>query len=324
MAHETIAQEVWRLTKPPNQSLATKYRRALASVLPLPPGQRYLTPFERPKRRGGTRTIWPAGKELKLVQQVLAWWLVKNFPHGNDFCYFGGGVLAAVLPHQSATHALVMDLENAFESVRGQAIVAQLRVHLPLTVETSVLEAIADLLTLDGLARQGCVSSPYAYNLVMAPLDKELADLCRQERIEAYTRYADNFCFSSAHSLNLRVLARKVTALIERYGFRVNWASHFAHQPIIYLGTKIWHGNLSLADEKATEMKQRLEEDLTEDNPRHHLWQVIGFFGWAKHICGEEIPTDLVDLFAQYFAKVGQTPATVAQYLAQRQTSRMA
>lgn len=324
MAHEKVAQQVWRLTKPPNQSLANQYRDAVTTVLELPPVQRYLTPFERPKRRGGTRTIWPAGKELRLVQQVLAWWLVKNFPHGNDFCYFEGGVLAAVLPHQHATHALVLDLENAFESVRGTAIVDRLRALIPLTVDTAILEATADLLTLDGLARQGCVSTAYAYNLVVAPLDELLKRLCREEKVAAFTRYADNFCFSSPHFLNLKVLERKVTALIEQHGFHLNWACHYAHEPIIFLGTKIWQGKLSLADEKATEMRQRLEGALAEDNPRHHLWQVLGYFNWAKHICGERIPADLLDLFAQYFAKVGRTPATVAEYLAQRQTSRMA
>lgn len=309
---------IWELTKPPKESLANTYFSVLYRVLLLPEEKRYQTPFPTPKKSGGYRTIYPAGEELRFVQWVLSQWL-KKFPLGQDYCYLsGGGVLQAVKRHLGATSALVFDLKNAFEHVTANQIVHILQGYNP-NVNGLVLDQIARLLTYQGLVRQGCCSSLYAYNLVIKPLDEQLCQLVQPYYLQALTRYSDNICLSSQASLDFDALEAIVKRLVAENGFEISWMERYQNR-IVYLGTEIRGNRISLAEGKYSEFCDRLEEALASHLPKVYLPEIRGIYNWIHHICGEEIPEDLLHLLVRYFQKVRQIPPSLSNLLARRNT----
>ena len=323
MAQKKLIKAVWELTKPVEYFLASRYRRALVYVFSVPKVVRFAQPFYVPKSGGRKRLIIPAEEDLRLVQGVLANWIVKTFPLGDDYCYLGRrGVLAAVRRHRRSGYALVVDLKDAFDSVTAEKIHHWLNFYLP-KVGSEVIKCIVDFLTYQGRAPQGCVSTPYVYNLVTRPLDKGLELLLQQFGLSALTRYSDNICLSSEQPIDLNGLEDQVRRLVRGNGFELSWSHRFVEKPIIYLGTEIYRGQLGLAEEKYGEFLNRLLEAVLSPTPEIYRHQMTGTFNWTHHICGEEIPNDLLSLFARYFGKVGRTPKPLARILSQKKMRKM-
>lgn len=314
-----LVAAVWELTKPKDKLRALGYKKALSFVISVPDRMAHYHPFYVPKDEG-RRLIFAAQRELQIVQGVLASWIVRSFPLGDDYCYLGGGgVLAAVQEHLQSSFGFVFDLKNAFESVRSRMISRRLKLYLPGRDE-KVVDLIVDLLTVGGKARQGCISTPYVYNLVIKPLDDQLRLLLKQFRLAAYTRYSDNICFSSCQPIDFEELEGQVARFVRGNGFAISWSQRFEDEPVVYLGTQIYRGRLTLAEEKYGEFCYRLLEALGSPTLEIYRAQITGIFNWAHHICGENIPEDLLDLLARYFGKVGKTPASLGEILARRGT----
>lgn len=310
-----LVRAAWELTRPNSRPLASRYWEALNYVISVPKPVRYRPPFYVAKKSGRRRLIVPAEEELLFIQGILAGWIVQEFPSSDDYCYSGQGVLGAVKKHQGSRFAIVFDLKDAFDHITSKKITHWLRFYKH-EVDKVVIGFIVDLLTFRGRAPQGCVSTPYVYNLVVRPLDQLLKLACDQFGLSAITRYSDNICFSSSSVFDFDSLEAQVRRCIRGNGFEISWFRRFADEPIIYLGTQIYQGQLSLEEEKYGEFHYRLLEAVKSPTPEVYRAQVTGIFNWAHHICGENIPEDLLGLLVRYFSKVGRTPKSLAEILA--------
>jgi len=326
MEKSEVLKIVWELTRPSNLILAQRYLKALDIVVSTPKRQLYNC-FPAPKKNGGNRIIYAAGKDLRIIQSILAYWVVGHFPLGDDYCYHRGrGVFASVKKHQQSKFALVFDLKNAFESITASMIEKRLKacfLEAGIQVEEEAIAFIIDLLTVNGRTRQGCVSSPIIYNFVIKPLDEELGSLKNRLGSLVLTRYSDNICFSSAERIDFVRLEREISRIVKDYGFSLSWFKKFEGQPIVYLGTRIWRGKLALAPDKHLDFYDKILEALQSPTPSIYRYQITGILNWAYLVCGEDIPDDLASLFYRYFAKVGRTPKKLAEILSKRQQKKM-
>lgn len=306
MVKEKIVEQVWKLTRPADDFWAGEYWVALKKVVPLPPRKRYRKAFPRRKPRGGHRLIRPARKQLGRVQYFLAKWLKENFPRSSDFCYNGLRVKPAAEVHLTSKHALVVDLFEAFNFVTAKKLKCWLKFWLKVhsqDVPEEVLDLIIDLLTFEGRAPQGCVSTPYCFNLVMEPLDHQLLLVAKKRGLK-FTRYSDNLCFSAARWFDFDELKELVSKKIHDYGFKVGWTERY-EGAIQYLGVCIHDGKLDVVEGKLEEFREELRAMRDSPAPGAHYHEACGIWSWLRQIYGKKIPKDLLKLLGEYFAKVG-------------------
>ncbi|MFW6143812.1 MAG: reverse transcriptase domain-containing protein, partial [Patescibacteria group bacterium] len=286
MAQEQLVQEVWALTKPKGEYRARRYHAALEEIVTFTPEERYLKPFLRKKSNGGYRVIRPATRRLRIVQRALAGWLRREFPRSADYCYNGLRIKAAVQVHREARQALVVDLANAFNYVTAGKLKSWLSFWLKRRgcfISEKVLDLIVDLMTYGGVTPQGCVSTPYAFNLVFWPLDRCFLLISEKRELE-YTRYSDNMCFSSAEGeINFAELEELVTLMVRGFGFLVSWSKRFDAE-IVYLGLNIEDGEIGVVEEKLEEYREALRAMMECPAPGVYYHEVLGILAWLRQV----------------------------------------
>ena len=310
-----VIKAVWNLTRC-GDLLDQRYKAALWRVCNMQPLDRYQQPFEVAKPSGGYRRIRPAKPNLALVQSVLADWMLRHLPLGNDYCYIGHrGVLTAVKKHLGSKSGAVYDLERAFEYVYAPTILSWLHYYQP-QADLHVLECIADLLTFEGVAPQGCVSTPYAFNLLIRPFDQAIQLYCKTRSL-VVTRYSDNICISSSGEFDFEEVDNHMSLTVDGCGFQLNHkkTKNFSTPPIEYLGTRIYPDKLSLDARKIEEILERFEEILYSSTPEFYRKMVNGLWVWTKHICGDDIPKELYQVFSDYYTVVGKPPRSFVRWL---------
>lgn len=326
MVSDIVIRRLWEITRPESNEWAAEYLKKLRYVLNIPKKKRFLTAFDVTKKTGGTRKIVPATPSLAFVQSVLANWMVLTYPGSHDYCYTGKGVLQTVRPHLGSKSALVIDLKSAFDHVTYARLKFALRKHHT-NLDPDVVEVICDLLTFPVYSDtqttpQGCVSTPYAYNLVVRPIDLELMAVAAAYPGMRITRYSDNICLSTPEVIDLKALEKKVTSIIYANGFQVSWSKSFDKPPFKYLGTLIYPDSIQLDEEKYGEFSFVLMEALASATPNIYRNQIVGIFNWAMHVSGKKMPDDLFELFRRYFEKVRRPPASFSKLVVERTNLR--
>lgn len=184
----------------------------LKAVIEEPDPESLYRVHEIPKRRraaDGTplvRVVWEAQSPPlafchKAVARRLATYLEHNvagFPHpaSNGFVR-GRSTKRNAAPHAGAKHLVSLDIESFFESVSRATVETALR-HAGLKREPA--RVLATLLTPQGFLQPGLAASPTVANLVLAPLDEDMARLAAERQL-SYSRYADDLTFSGAANL---------------------------------------------------------------------------------------------------------------------------
>jgi hypothetical protein len=157
-----------------------------------------------PKGGGRTRTIYvPSGKEKCMYHGILPWLQqaerraahncgVSQVAHGF---VKGRSPVTCALAHVGFQITVSCDLENWFDSVREEQIVAGLNraggFAWPIDLPTR--------LCVNGAPRQGLPTSPTAANLAAVPMDDAIFARFRSwidEGFLVYTRYADDLTVS--------------------------------------------------------------------------------------------------------------------------------
>jgi hypothetical protein len=109
------------------------------------------------------------------------------------------GIIYNAQIHQYGKSSLHLDLSNAFEQIRAKHIYRYLKrqvVMLTPAFNDSAAWLFAKLLTYNGRLRIGGVGSPAIFNLLMTDLDNFLNERLVEYKVK-YSRYGDDFCFSS-------------------------------------------------------------------------------------------------------------------------------
>ncbi len=175
--------------------------------------------FEIPKRSGATRHIEAPRRFLKLLQRwvydhVLASAETSSFATGF---VRGKSIFDNAQPHSSGQNLMVIDIKDFFPSVKRDSVI---QVFLDRGYSREVAYQLASLCLLEGRLPQGAPTSPSLANLVMLPVDEELASLATNWECK-YTRYADDLAFSGSRRFRKQDI-RRVQSTLRRHGFAVN------------------------------------------------------------------------------------------------------
>jgi RNA-directed DNA polymerase len=183
---------------------------------------RYKTYFIK-KRAGGLRQIDHPARELKLLQRWLLDRVLSDIPvHPAAYAYKRGASIA----RHAAVHArhnflLKVDFRDFFPSVRSRDIESALegeRVGVQkLPLSRGDIRFIRQVVCRHGRLTIGAPTSPAISNIVMRDFDGHWSRLC-QERGVAYTRYADDLCFSSDEPGVLSGLLRDLRKFLDETG----------------------------------------------------------------------------------------------------------
>lgn len=256
LTESSAVRQLWELTQPNDPHNAALYLALLGETVKIPKHERFEEPFLRPKKSGGSRKIIPAAEPLRTIQYFLSRWIQNNLPQGEDYCYTGLGVKRALQAHQENSYALVCDLKDAFDQVTAEKISNWFGFYKP-QLKGKTLDLIVDLLTFEGRAPQGCVSTAYAYNVVVAAMDRHLDIVAGQIGVENWTRYSDNICFSAKNKFDFRELEDQVKRVSGGFGFNLSWAKPY-YGKIEYLGARIDDGKIRVQADKAGEFLDRI------------------------------------------------------------------
>ena len=179
-----------------------------------------------PKRSGvGVRILEIPDDELMVRQRSILRWLCARRLAASPFAHGfirRRSIATNAAPHVGKAVVIRLDIKDFFPSVSAVMI---RRVLAEAQIPPVDARAITESCTLDGRLPQGAPTSPFLSNLVATRLDYRLAGLARNWRggtfKVAFTRYADDLCFSSADRRLCRIIPA-ATRIIEDSGFRLN------------------------------------------------------------------------------------------------------
>lgn len=194
--------------------------------------------FSIPKRKGGYRKINAPNPELMEALKVLKNIFEKDFGvlyHTTSFAYAKGrSTVHLVRRHQQngSRWFLHLDIHDFFGSVTKEFLIQQLEMIWPFAwamrhkpTREYLLKAL-DLAFLDGGLPQGTPVSPLLTNLIMVPIDHELANKLRDfdKHCFVYTRYADDFIISCKYDFNPKNVISLVEEVFQAFHtpFRLN------------------------------------------------------------------------------------------------------
>lgn len=312
LTQSPAVQQLWEATRPSSPHHAALYLDLLQKTIAIPKHERFEAPFLRPKKSGGSRKIVPAAESLRTVQYLMSGWIQNNLPQGKDYCYTGLGVKRALQAHQENSYALVCDLKDAFDQVTAEKIKNWFGFYKP-QLKGETLDLMVDLLTFEGRAPQGCVSTAYAYNVVVAAMDRHLDIVSQQTGVGSWTRYSDNICFSAKNKFDFRQLEDQVKRIVKGFGFQLSWAKSYEGN-IEYLGACIDDGKIRVQADRAGEFLDRIYQMMESTNPESHCRRAMGTLNWAKHICGPDVQKEIISAMDSFFRQIGK-PSTVEKIM---------
>jgi RNA-directed DNA polymerase len=202
-------------------------------VVALRPSRRY-TRFLLARRGGGDpREIHAPIKPIKDMQQrLLVAFARAHEPTLNVHGFVRGrSPISNARPHQKQTSVLRVDLHDFFPSIHFGRV-RGLFTAFPFDYPQDVAQLLAQICCHEGVLPQGAPTSPLISNLICRGLDRELAQLAKDERCY-FTRYADDLTFSTRRrefpvaladmdDTGSLVVGKRLRDLVEAHGFTVN------------------------------------------------------------------------------------------------------
>lgn len=166
--------------------------------------------------------------------------------------------------HKRGRSSLVLDLENAFESVKTKQVFRYLANLNHCRINTDSAWVYARLLTYEGHLRQGPPVSPRIFNRVMGDFDMGMEEAMKTFGV-IYTRYADDLCFSSRREVFPDEAESKIVKVVESFGRRLNHKKRRvgSHGKLFFPGAEIVDGvtlpPAGKLEKFATELQRRKE-----------------------------------------------------------------
>lgn len=158
--------------------------------------------FKIPKRNGKKRDISQPASELKIVQQALIFWLLKDFPvHPAATAYQAGtSIRLNAAKHAENGPIRKYDFSDFFPSITEHAWLAYCASNSVCDRKNAV--ALGRLLFMRPPGCRtlrlsiGAPSSPILSNILMYQFDRHISERVSEHYV-TYTRYADDMTFSA-------------------------------------------------------------------------------------------------------------------------------
>ena len=122
-------------------------------------------------------------------------------------------------PHVGKGLVVRIDIEDFFPSIK-EAHVRTLFQNAPFAFPQALVSLLCQAVLYEGALPVGSPTSPVLSNFILKELDQEFRDI----PYISYTRYADDFTFSTDHysAVGIQPVVNSVIRSIEKHGFRVN------------------------------------------------------------------------------------------------------
>lgn len=154
-----------------------------------------------------------------------------------------------------------LDIGNFFDCISDGLIKSSLSEYLNINEKEEkdrIILKITDIVTLNSKLPQGAITSPVISNIVFRRLDLRIKKYCDQLNI-TYTRYADDMLFSSHENILVKNnLINLVQAVLNDYGFELNFNKTMRAKNAISLNGFVISHNVSLSRQKLSEVKRVL------------------------------------------------------------------
>lgn len=195
-----------------------------ASPLRKTPGQVFnhlYSPHKIPKKSGGFREIHAPSAELKRLQGRILENGFNRIPMSRSAHGFHRkrSILTNALPHSGKACVVNVDIDSFFQTT-AHHLILQATAHLANGhLSYAARQALADILSHNGVLPTGAPTSPAIGNLVLRAADASIAKVAARHGID-YTRYADDLTFSG-HPRTVKILSF-VEKVLGQLGYKLN------------------------------------------------------------------------------------------------------
>lgn len=258
------------------------------------------------KKSGKPRVCYSPHPDLRLLQSRVMKFVRKkiynNWHRHPDYMkmrreYYGVGALSLSKGcgpldsivrnaeyHQDNQSSLVLDLKDAFASIKTKHVYRFLRHFIP----DNLAWTFSRVLTFEGRIRQGAPISQKLFDFLMERFDRAIADAINApygfERDQTvyiiggppklermiYTRYGDDLCFSCPSPQFPHEVEEKVRRLVVQFGMRLNRKRLVGKERFLPLpGVQIVHGRI----QPARDIIERMAGAIGEGD----LWVTAGY-----------------------------------------------
>ncbi len=170
-------------------------------------------------------------------------------------------------PHLNKKVILNVDIKNFFESITIEMVLAAFS---KLGCIEEMANSLAKLTTLNGRLPQGFFTSPILANMVSEEMDKQLMALASEKKC-AYTRYADDICFSSN---SIPPAVEDIKSILGKFGFMLNDQK----TRYMYKGQKQYVTGLTVSDSEYPRIPRKTKKKI------RLLLYYIEKFGVISHL----------------------------------------
>ncbi len=181
------------------------------------------TTFDRPKRRGGVRTISVPNEKLKTTQRLILHRLLSrvDMPSHLHGCVKGRSIVTNASEHINKPLVMTIDLKNFFNTINFEVV--QGIYKRTFDCDDAAAETLARLSTYGNFLPQGAPTSPTLANIAALDMDKAIIEIFNRNfplLDFSYTRYVDDITISGSREMLLVI--EDIYEAIEASGFRAN------------------------------------------------------------------------------------------------------
>lgn len=249
--------------------------------------------YEVEKRTGGMRLIEQPARSVKTLQRLVSKLVFSKLPvHDCAKGYIRDvSIRDNAEKHSGFRFSLRVDIKDFFWSFTSREISSFLLEKKDfLNIDDSDVIFLTELVVRDGRLAMGAPSSPTITNAMMYDIDAEIFDLCGLYKV-VYTRYADDFFFSSNEKGLLQHLYPKISLIFSK-STRVKLSIN--EEKTSYLSKKYKRsvtgmilkpdGGISIGRDRKRFIKSGVYKILSqEDNPELRE-RIKGMLAWAMDV----------------------------------------
>jgi RNA-directed DNA polymerase len=176
-----------------------------------------------------SKKTYSPSKKLKMIQQFLNHFIISFMAINENvaFAYRPNiSVYDAVYPHRTNKYFYTTDIKSFFTSINQHKIRKVFEENiLNYKIEKSDIlkyeNRILDIITYRDILPIGSPCSPKLSNAVLLEVDNEIKNYCDNNKI-IFTRYSDDFIFSSNEKELLVNMKENIKLLLEKNDFTLN------------------------------------------------------------------------------------------------------
>ncbi|WP_053061319.1 reverse transcriptase family protein [Rhodopirellula islandica] len=239
------------------------------------------------------RDIISVRGDLRLAQRRLHQRLLSHSIEPTPYSH--GGVRGRSIKTNAGQHArnrfvYLTDIANFYPSIHSSRINDFFKSNgcLP-----AVARLLTSLTTLDYHLALGLITSPILAEAIIQPVDRRIAVACDRQGL-VYSRYVDDICISSKHSLHGSGIDATVRTILRQSGFKVRVSKDRfirVDEGCAVTGVRIHRGRLSVTPSYIGELETDLSSALSFARGGHHtglfftkeqLWGRVQFVRWIN------------------------------------------